>query len=514
VKLHNNKKSGVMKKISHKLISVGIVTIAIVGLFSYFITKSNQRTFILKVEHYAHQLSEMIKSSTKSDMLFYRRERVHEIIDTIGQQEGIEKVRIFNKEGIIIYSSDRTDIGTMVDKRAEACYACHTADQPLERLSISERTRIFQLESKVRSLGIINPIYNEPSCWQADCHVHSQEQKVLGVLDVSMSLVEVDRLTKENQTKVILFTLEAMIIISVFLWFFFKRLITRPVQRIVAATSEVAAGNLSYKLEVKRNDELGHLSNSFNEMTRNLAEVQAQLYHSDKLASIGRLAAGVAHEINNPLTGILTYSSYLLKRADSYPEMKPDLEIIVRETKRCRDIVKDLLDFARPISSYKKSVCINDVIERALNVIANQLNLRNIIVHKQYMDSLPDISIDEGQLQQVFINLMVNAADAMGDLGGEITITTERIELKNKEYVQIKVADTGCGIAKKNLSKIFEPFYSTKNQKGIGLGLSVVWGIIDKHQGVISVESELNKGSVFTIRLPVFQGASLSNEDK
>lgn len=501
-------------KISHKLIAVGIVTIAIVGVFSYFITKSNQRTFILKVEHYAHQLSEMIKSSTKSDMLFYRRERVHEIIDTIGQQEGIEKVRIFNKEGIIIYSSDRSVVGTMVDKQAEACYACHTADQPLERLSISERTRIFQLEDEVRSLGIINPIYNEPSCWKADCHIHNQEQKVLGVLDVSMSLAEVDRLTADNQTKVILFTLAAMVIISVFLWYFFQRLITRPVQRIVAATNAVAAGNLTYKLEVKRNDELGHLGNSFNEMTRNLAEAQTQLYHSDKLASIGRLAAGVAHEINNPLTGVLTYSSFLLKRSENDSELKSDLEIIVRETKRCRDIVKDLLDFARPISAYKKSVNINDVIDRALNIVASQLNLRDIVVHKQYLESLPNVSVDDGQLQQVFINLLVNAADAIGNKGGNISLATRTVQFQGKEYVQVEVTDTGCGIAKENLSKIFEPFYSTKDQKGIGLGLSVVWGIIDKHQGTIAVDSELNQGTTFTIRLPVSQGASLIDEGR
>ena len=499
-------------KISHKLIAVGIVTIAIVGVFAYFITKSNQRTYILKVDHYAHQLSEMIKSSTKSDMLFYRRERVHEIIDTIGQQEGIEKVRIFNKEGSIIYSSDKSVVGTMVDKQAEACYACHTADQPLEGLSISERTRIFQLEDNVRSLGIINPIYNEPSCWQADCHVHDQEQKVLGVLDVSMSLAEVDRLTAVNQTKVILFTLAAMVIISVFLWYFFKRLITRPVQRIVTATNAVAAGNLSYKLKVKRNDELGHLGNSFNEMTRNLAEAQTQLYHSDKLASLGRLAAGVAHEINNPLTGVLTYSSFLLKRTNDDPEMKSDLEIIVRETKRCRDIVKDLLDFARPIAAYKKSVNINDVIDRALNIVASQLNLSDIVVHKHYMDSLPHVSIDDGQLQQVFINLLVNAADAIGEKGGEISLTTRTVQQLGKEYVHIEVKDTGCGVANENLSKIFEPFYSTKDQKGIGLGLSVVWGIIDKHQGTISVDSELNKGTTFIIRLPVSHGAALIKE--
>ena len=136
-------------KISHKLIAVASLTIAIVGVFSYFITKSQQRIYLTRVEHNAHQLSEMIKNSTKYDMLYYRREHVHNIIDTIGQQEGIEKVRIFNKEGKIIYSSDKSVIGTMVDKRTEACYACHTADLPLERLSISERTRIFRLENGI-----------------------------------------------------------------------------------------------------------------------------------------------------------------------------------------------------------------------------------------------------------------------------------------------------------------------------------------------------------------------------
>lgn len=499
-------------KISHKLIAVGIVTIAIVGMFSYFITRSNHRTFIKKVELYAHQLSEIIKSSTKSEMLFYRQQNVHDIIDNIAQQEGIEKIRIFNKEGSIIYSSDRSVEGTMVDKQAEACYVCHAADQPLERLSISERTRIFQLKDNERILGIINPIYNEPSCWLADCHVHSEEQKVLGVLDVDMSLAEVDRLTRENETKVLLLTLGAMIVISIFLWYFFQRLITRPVQRIVAATNAVATGNLSFQLEIKRNDELGHLGHSFNEMTHNLAEAQTQLYHSDKLASIGRLAAGVAHEINNPLTGVLTYSSFLFKRTKDDPEMKADLEIIVRETKRCREIVKDLLDFARPVPPNKKAVNVNDIIERALSIVANQLNFKHIVVHKELDDSLPEIRIDESQLQQVFINLLVNAADAIGEMGGTISVSSTTLIIEGKENAQIKVTDTGCGIDKENLSKIFEPFYSTKEQKGIGLGLSIVWSIIDKHQGTITVDSEPGVGTTFIIRLPAGQGDSLIKE--
>lgn len=490
-------------KISQKLIALGSITIAIVGVFSFLIIRSQQRSYLRRVEFNAHQLSEMIKNSTKYDMLYYRREHVHNIIDTIGQQEGIENVRIFNKEGKIIYSSDKPLIGTMVDKRAEACYACHTEDQALERLSISERTRIFKQADNQRNLGIINPIYNEPSCWQGECHAHSEDQKVLGVLDVSMSLAEGDRLTRANTLLVIFLTFAAMISISLILWFFFQRLINRPVQELVKATNAVAAGDLTTKLEVKRQDELGHLVNSFNEMTHKLAEAQTQIYHSDKLASIGRLAAGVAHEINNPLTGVLTYSSFLLKRSEGNPEMKADLETIVHETKRCREIVKGLLDFARPVPARKANVNLNDVIKHALNIVDNQLQFKNIAVHKELNPSLPDVTADAGQLQQVLVNLFVNAADAIEGKRGDIYISSDITLEKGETCVQIRLRDTGCGIKQENMSKIFEPFYTTKDQKGTGLGLAVVWGIIDKHGGTISVKSKEGEGSIFTIMLPV-----------
>jgi len=479
------------------------VTIAILGIFSFFMIRSQQRCNILRVDHNAHQLSEMIKNSTKFDMLYNRRDHVHNIIDTIGGQEGIEKVRIFNKEGKIIYSSDKLQIGTMVDKHAEACYACHTADQPLERLTISERTRIFKLEDNTRNLGIINPIYNEPGCWQGDCHAHSQEQKVLGVLDVSMSLADVDQRIRTNNLTVILFTVGAMISITLILWFFFQRLINRPVQRLVNATNTVANGDLGVKLEVKHQDELGQLMHSFNEMTQKLAEAQSQIYHSDKLASIGRLAAGVAHEINNPLTGVLTFSSFLLKRVEENPEMKADLETIVRETKRCREIVKSLLDFSRAVPTRKTKVHLNDIIQKALNIIDNQLQLKNIAVQLDLSDSLPEVSADAGQLQQVFVNLLVNAADAIEDTRGRVFISSHATVHDGETFVQVSIKDSGCGISKEDLTKIFEPFYTTKEQRGTGLGLAVVWGIIDKHGGTITVKSKEGEGSVFTILLPI-----------
>lgn len=491
-------------KISYKLIlAVGCVAVTTISVFSYIIIDSQRKELISQIEHSAHQLSETVKSSTKYDMLINQRESVHRIIDTIGEQDGIEKVRIFNKEGEIIFSSNKEETSSMVDKQAEACYACHVAYQPLERLPISERTRIFKGKDGVRNLGIINPIYNEPGCWQGDCHIHKANQKVLGVLDITMSLEEVDRQINANQIRMVIFALSAIAAISFILWFFVQRLVGKPVSQLVKATNIVAAGDLDYKIKVDKHDELGYLAKSFNEMIQKLSEAQRQLVQSDKLASLGRLSAGIAHEINNPLTGVLTYSSYLLKRASANDELKKDLEIIVRETKRCREIVKGLLDFARQVPSIKTNIAINDVITQSLAIVDNQLSIKNISVKKYLKEDLPTIKADANQIQQVFINLFVNAADTIGNEGGEISITTTPEQDKGKNYIKIQVSDTGCGIPRENLTKIFEPFYTTKGQKGTGLGLAVVWGIIDKHDGTITVDSEVVKGTTFTIQLPV-----------
>ena len=492
------------KKISYKLIlAVSSVTILIIGIFSYFIISSQQQALIHQVEDNAHQISETLKGSAKHDMLLNQREGVHHIIDTVGQQDGIEKIRIFNKEGEIIYSSEKQDIGTLVDKQAESCYVCHTADQPLSKLEISERTRFFKSKEGVKNLGIINPIYNEPACWSGACHVHDQSQKVLGVLDVTMSLEEVERQIKADQIRMLIFALSAILIISFILWFFVQKLVGRPVSRLVEATNIVATGDLDYKIEFLKNDELGHLGKSFNDMTQKLAEAQRQLYQSDKLASLGRLAAGIAHEINNPLTGVLTYSSLLLRHHADNDEIKNDLEVIVRETKRCREIVKGILNFARQVPSKRANISINDIVNQTLEILENELNLKNVTVNKQLTKDLPTIQVDVNQIQQVLINLFQNAADAIGRKEGEIKIFTDAATIEDKKYVCLKVIDTGCGISQQDLSTIFDPFYTTKGQQGTGLGLAVVWGIIEKHGGKIDVESGQGKGTTFTIHLPV-----------
>ncbi len=615
-------------KISLKLIStISLLAILIFSGFAYYSIHTQDTLLLNQIKNFVNAESETIKNSTKVSMLANDREVTHEIIKTVGQQPCIRQVRILNKEGKVIYAADSSQIGLVLDKKAEACYSCHTSDQPLTRLSISKRIRIYRLHpDSSRILGIINPIYNEPSCWQAPCHAHPKSQKILGVLDLTVCLKHVDNELSAAKKHMALFALLSILGLAVVLGILVKQIIGIPVKKLSEATKIVASGNFNYKIPELGNDELGVLARSFNHMTQKLAEARQQLFQSDKMASLGRLAAGVAHEINNPLTGILTYASFLLKRTKDQPDIHRDLEVIVRETLRSREIVKGLLDFARQSIPKKVKTDIHQVIERALVVLENQLTLYHIQVEKHFSPNLPQILIDPNQMQQVFTNLIENAYQAIGKKGGKITITTSltrlspygilqikqalcpkghelmdqetridglptvklklrvngketfvyldpiygknRIKLElpvhaddkieilcpkcnislvdpkekcsrcnapvyvleipgkgelrgcftsdcswqywdyveqqgPRDYIEIKVSDTGCGIPPEIMDKIFDPFFTTKGQEGNGLGMAVIWGILENHEGIISVESQVNKGTTFTIHLPV-----------
>jgi len=616
------------KNIGFKLtLGVVLTVLLAIVIFAWFNIQSQSRSLLAEVERHASQLSEAVKADTESDMLRNDRERIHESIRRIGQQDSIDRIRVLNKSGEIIYSSEEADIGKMVDKDAEACYRCHSAGAPLEHLDSQDRTRVFQpLPDSARLLGIINPIYNAPSCWSAACHAHPEEQTVLGVLDVTIPLTDVDRNIRRSQLAAVILAISVIAVLSLIVGLMVRWWIDRPVQELVTATRNVAGGNLAFRLDVKRDDELGTLANSFNNMTDKLAQARMQLFQSDKLASLGRLAAGVAHEINNPLTAVLTYSSYLLKRSQGKPETQKDLQVIVNETIRCREIVKNLLDFARQTVPKKRKADVNEIIGRAAKVIENQLALGRVKLVMELDPDLPSVTVDANQIQQVFINLMVNASDAIGEGEGTIKVSSRAIRVSpagvlqiksavcrkrhelvdrkfeiegkpavtmryrqkeqtglihldplygsqqhlldgmppidkgvelqcpecstslmaegescpqcgapiyafevplkglvqgclqpgcgwhrweqvdskwNDEFVEVRVEDDGCGIPKTQIPQLFEPFATTKGPKGTGLGLAVTWGIIDNHNGTITVESEVGVGTTFIVRIPV-----------
>ncbi|MFQ5975374.1 MAG: ATP-binding protein [Candidatus Hydrothermarchaeales archaeon] len=287
-----------------------------------------------------------------------------------------------------------------------------------------------------------------------------------------------------------------LIIFAIFL----SRSLIEPINQLVRGTERIGKGDLQYKINIKSKDEVGRLAESFNNMTKNLEASQKRLVQSEKLASLGRLAAGVAHEINSPLTNISTSAQILLRKKDKSDPKTERLEVIEGNVVLATKIVRGLLDFARPPKPIFEEVEINELIVRTLKILKYQFT--NIKLHVYLDKELPSIMGDSGQLQQVLINLMTNASQAMPN-DGDLSVSTWR----ENGFVEIDIKDTGHGIAKEDMNKIFDPFFTTrKHGEGTGLGLSISHGIIQKHNGKIEVKSKIGEGTTFIIKLPVGVG--------
>ena len=334
--------------------------------------------------------------------------------------------------------------------------------------------------------------------------------KAVGILYVGI-LEEKYNIVRRSATSylVVMMLITALIAISISSYLI--RLIIYPINSLVKSSKEIALGNYNSKLEICSEDEIGYLCRTFNTMIEAIAErdkqikenAEMQIVKSEKLASLGRLASGMAHEINNPLTGVLSFSTILYKDLKDTKYMD-DLKIVIDETLRCRDIVKNILDFARESRIEKNRANINTVISDVLAILEHHVNFQNIKLIKKYKDNLPEIDIDINQMKSVINNLALNAADAINekDNSGNIIFSTDYDKEKNE--VLISITDTGAGIKTENLDKIFDPFFTTKETgKGTGLGLAVTYGVIKRHNGWIHVQSDIGKGTVFKIGLPV-----------
>jgi two-component system, NtrC family, sensor kinase len=279
-----------------------------------------------------------------------------------------------------------------------------------------------------------------------------------------------------------------------------SRRITRPIADLVEANRRLAHGDMSVRVKPSGSIELTMLGGSFNRMVEKLQQTQQTLLHKERLASMGQLSAGVAHEINNPLGTILLFADTLYKETAETDPQRGDLKLIRDEAVRCQKIVADLLNFARQQEVLAEATDINALLERVLSLITHEPVFAGVEIVRQFAVDLPLIQVDPAQLQQVFINLIRNAAEAMPE-GGTITLATRPLP---EQKIEISVKDTGVGIAAIEMGKIFTPFFTTKPVgKGMGLGLSIAYGIIKMHRGQISVQSLAGQGTVFTIVLPV-----------
>ena len=323
--------------------------------------------------------------------------------------------------------------------------------------------------------------------------------EVVGILYVGAQQSTFQALVETFQNQVILIALVCIVLASI-IAVPIARLITRPIASLVEANWQLAQGNMAVQVQATGEGELAILGRSFNKMVNTLQQTQQELLQKEKLASMGQLAAGIAHEINNPLGTILLFSDVMYKEANEDDPRRDDLNMIISETKRCQLIVSNLLNFARQQDVLAQQTDIHLLMDQMIKGFEQQPTFSDIEVIRDYSLVLPLIQADPGQLQQVFVNLITNAAEAMED-GGTLTISTRSVDDQN---VEIKFTDTGSGIPKEDLHKIFTPFYTTKVLgKGTGLGLSIVYGIIKMHRGQITVQSIIWEGTTFTITLPV-----------
>ena len=519
--------------ISAKLIgSLFAVLVVIFALLGYLNIRLHRKHLEATTLVSAERVSDVIRRSTTYYMLRNDREGLYHAIQTMADEPGMIKVRIFDQEGRISYSTNPAEVSHTVDKTAEACYGCHTQSQPLTRLNRPDRFRIYRNGAGQRVLGIITPLENQPGCSNAECHAHPASQQVLGVLDTNLSLANADVQLADSSARLMFYTAGAMLIVAVSSWIFVWRVVGEPIKALKNGTEHLSQGNLGYQIEVSSKDEVGDLAHSFNEMslqlraaneeivswartleervdhkTKELKRAHDHVLHVEKMASIGKMAAVVAHEVNNPLSGILTYAKLLRKwvasgqaEHEKRDEAMECLELIAAESRRCGDLIKNLLTFSRAAPLNVQLTDLRAVVDRSLMLVRHQLELGGIQLQVTVADDLPRIPCDPAQIEQVLLALIMNAIDAMprgGNLWIDAALSHDATELT------IRVRDDGAGIAPDVLPQIFEPFLTTKESgHGVGLGLAISRGIMERHNGSIEVASELGKGTTFTLTLP------------
>ncbi len=356
------------------------------------------------------------------------------------------------------------------------------------------------------------------------------EAKNLGILDTNISLAGSEQSVAETSRQVLIYTIIAVIGVALLCAAFVRHMLDGPLTALTEGTHRIGSGDLGYQIHVRSHTELEELATSFNTMshqlreaheeinawartlevrveekTRELSSAQEEMLRVERMASIGKLAAVVAHEINNPLAGILTYAKLMKKRLSREPNPNTEnvgmLDLIESESRRCGDIVKNLMTFARPTSMSREPGNINEIVDRCVKLVQHQLALKNIELHLNLTPNLQSIRCDRGQIEQVVLALVINAIDAMPN-GGNLHLATRYAE--TAKNVEVEVRDDGVGMPRDVLAKMFEPFFTTKERgRGLGLGLAISRNIIERHLGKISVTSEPGRGTSFVVMLPV-----------
>lgn len=516
---------------------IGIIVILTIGIFAYMNINIQKKHLIEEMQQSGVRLSQTIERSIKYEMLTARSDHIQITLEDIGTQEGFEHIRIFDKEGKIIAADSKEDIGMFIDRKAEACYVCHSDKEPLKKLSPPSMSRIFYSEKGFRVLGIINPIYNEPKCYNSACHFHPKDQNVLGVIDILISLARFDQQIGTNRKQILLYILFTFLFISAGISVFIFLFVNPPIRKLIEGTQKISMGNLNYRIGSHRSDEIGELSRSFDKMTEELKKTHEEIgqWNLKLKNEVKRATENVRktneklNKANRKLRELDTMKSDFMRRmehglrshlaviqscirlalGEHYSELNEQQKDLIKTAGRRSSLLLELLDDIL-LLSYRKStkevynmepVQLADIIQKVIADTQAQAQKKNIVIEVQIPLDFPKITADPKALYEVFSNLVCNSIRYTGEFGA-IHVSAKQ----ERDFIEIDVSDTGIGIAAEDMPKIFDEFYRAPKAKsyeieGTGLGLAIVKEIVEAHHGSLKVRSEQGKGSTFTVIL-------------
>lgn len=520
---------------------ITLSSIILFVLFGFIFRSVYEQNLNTVIRQNGNNIGSIVEGSLYHSMLENNKSTLQSTLDVINTMSGIDDVNMYDDKDSLVYSSFTSDTTTHSNPD---CISCHTNLQSMfprkeksyRIIEVNSECSMNDNDNSHRHLLIRSPILNEKSCWTSECHAHDESDEVLGSLVIKLPLYDLDNAVEKSSAKFyLLATLTTFLLVSILIVFTSKK-IKNPLNDLIKASVAVSNGNKNTRLEIKPNqlDDMRMVSHAFNDMLDNLqtateelqnwsqqleykvqkkseelGAAQNELIHIERIASLGKLSSSVAHEINNPLSGILVYTKLIHKQL-SNPDLDDakkttilkHLKLIENETKRCGEIVKGLLDFSRKDQEDFESKHLHKILQETYELMTHPIRIANIGFHIDLGAKSDLIFCSPNQIKQACVALIVNATEAVLE-NGEITISSSN---PDTETVRFDISDNGIGIPEDDIAHIFQPFFSTKHDtSGIGLGLAIVHGIVKSHNGKIDVKSELGKGTTISITLPIIR---------
>lgn len=523
---------------------VYIITLSSIILFFVFgflfrsVYEQNLNTVI---RQNGNNIGSIVEGSLYHSMLENNKNTLQSTLDIINTMSGIDDVNMYDDNDRLVYSSFSTD---SLNHSNPDCLSCHSNIQSMfpkkeksyRIIGVKSECNMYKNDNAHRHLLIRSPILNEKSCYTSACHYHKESDEVLGSLLIKMPLTDLDNTLKKSSAKFYLLAMVTTLLLTIALILFTSKNIKNPLNDLIKASIAVANGNKDTRLEIKANqlDDMRMVSQAFNDMLDNLQSAteelqnwsqqleykvqkkseelgaaQNELIHIERIASLGKLSSSVAHEINNPLSGILVYTKLIHKQL-SNPEldnakrntMLKHLKLIENETKRCGEIVKGLLEFSKKDQEDFESKHLHKILQETYELMTHPIRIANIIFRAELNAKSDLIFCSPNQIKQACVAILVNATEAVHE-NGEIVISTSNPDI---DTIRLDITDNGVGIPEDDIPQIFQPFFSTKHDtSGIGLGLAIVHGIVKSHNGKIDVKSEIGRGTAISITLPLIR---------